>query len=162
MTKPKYTFKMPIGDWSNDGHGECDYFKIESNVPVEEVREAHFLIHEKTGIDLSKVCSEYQEPYLTFEDVDKLLELGFNKDFILDFDEELFEKAKSKNKPELYEENTNGVDSETVAHIWVFLLNKVYAEMELKIILDKEEMLVFYGFDKKGRHIESPGYGCFY
>ena len=162
MTKPKYTFKMPIGDWSDDGHGQCDYFQVESDVPVEEVREAHFLIKEKTAIDIGNVCSEHQEPYLMFEDVRKLLDLGFNKDLISDFDEELFEKAKAENEPDYYEENADGVDSETVAHIWLFLLNKVNPDMNLKIIPDKEEMLVFYGSDKKGRFIESPGYGCFY
>ena len=162
MTKPNYTFKMPIGDWSSDGHGQCEYFKIQSDVPLEEVREAHFLIHEKTGIDISKICSEYQEPYLFFNDVVQLINLGFDTSLILDFDAELLEKAREKNDPEIYEGNTDGVDAETVAHIWLFLLNQVNQDMNLKIIPDEEEMLVFYGFDKKGRHIESPGYGCFY
>ena len=162
MTGVKNVLKIPIGDWSNDGHGQCDYYKVESNVLVEEVREAHFLIKEKTGIDVGKVCSEYQEPYLTFQTVETLINLGFNTNLILDFDEKLFEKAKSANNPDYYEGNADGVDSETIAHIWLFLLNKVNPEMNLKIIPEKEEMLVFYGRDKKGRHINSPGYGCFH
>lgn len=162
MTKTKYTFKMPIGDWSDDGHGQCDYYKVESDVPVEGVREAHFLIKEKTAIDIGNICSEYEKPYLMFEDVCKLLDLGFDKTLISDFNEKRFEKAKEEDEPDFYDGNTNGVDSETVAHIWTFLLNKVNPNMNLKIVPDKEEMLVFYGFDEKGRHIDSPGYGCFY
>lgn len=24
-------FSLPIGDWSNDGHGTCEYFTVEAN-----------------------------------------------------------------------------------------------------------------------------------
>lgn len=161
MTKAKFHFKMPIGDWSSDGHGLCSYYKIESDFPVENVREAHFKVKEKTGIDLESLCSDYEDSYLPFTIIKALLEFGFNKDLILDFDEELFNVALRNNEPEEYDENSNGVDAETVANIWLFLLNHVNPELNLKIIPDKEEMLVFYGFDEKGRHISCPGYGCF-
>ena len=54
-----YQFKLPIGDWSSDGHCVCEYYLVSSNRPVEEVREAHYKINEKTGIDIESECSEY-------------------------------------------------------------------------------------------------------
>lgn len=161
MTKAKFHFKMPIGDWSSDGHEKCEYYKIESDFPVEEVREAHFLIQKKSGIDLENLCSEYGDDKLSFEVIKILLELGFNKNLIVDFNEKLFNIALENNDPEEYDEDSNGVDGSTVAHIWVFLLNHVNPELNLNITPDKGEMLVFYGFDEKGRHISNPGYGCF-
>jgi hypothetical protein len=36
-----FTFQIPIGDWSNDGHGLCDYFTVVSNKTIEEFGEAY-------------------------------------------------------------------------------------------------------------------------
>lgn len=38
----KYKFKIPIGDWSGDGHSKHEDYLIESNKPVEQVRELYF------------------------------------------------------------------------------------------------------------------------
>lgn len=157
----KTIFKMPIGDWSEDGHGKCDYFRVQSDLPLEEVRETHFNILEKTGIDLSKLCANYEDSKIPFETIQKLIELGFNTDGILD--EALYNKAKNSEDSDVYDENSDGVYSEDIASIWIFLLNKTNENLNLKMIDDeKEKMLVFYGFDEKGRHIKSPGYGVFY
>lgn len=43
----EYLIKFPIGDWSNDGHGKCDWYMFKSNVPVEELRIAHFKVHDE-------------------------------------------------------------------------------------------------------------------
>lgn len=37
-----HQFRIPIGDWSGDGHGHCDWYTIRSNKPVEAWREAYF------------------------------------------------------------------------------------------------------------------------
>ena len=39
-----YKFVIPIGDWSEDGHGKHDDYVVTSNKPVEAVREAHYRI----------------------------------------------------------------------------------------------------------------------
>lgn len=43
----KYLFKLPIGDWSDDGHGYCKDFIIECNMPIEKVFDAYFITCEK-------------------------------------------------------------------------------------------------------------------
>lgn len=36
-------FKVAIGDWSNDGHGRCEWFRLRAEAStIEEVREAYF------------------------------------------------------------------------------------------------------------------------
>lgn len=37
----RFKFKIPIGDWSGDGHSQCDTFVLKCNYPVEAVRQAY-------------------------------------------------------------------------------------------------------------------------
>ena len=56
----KYLFKLPIGDWSGDGHSMCEYIKIRTNKTIEEVREGHFdLIKQFPKFDV--LFSEYEQ-----------------------------------------------------------------------------------------------------
>lgn len=142
----EYIFRLPIGDWSDDGHGDCEYYYIKSTKPVEEVREAHFLIEEKTGVNIHKICNDYENSYVSADIFNKLLELGFNDgvlgDYVIDGDNEVFLEAKD------------------MSDIWLFLLNQTDPELKLEAAYHKEpEMLPFYGFDEKGRHIGQVGYG---
>jgi len=54
-------FKITLGDWSNDGHGKKDNFIYQSDSSIEEIREAYKKGAEITGIDLSEICSEYED-----------------------------------------------------------------------------------------------------
>jgi hypothetical protein len=45
--KPRYLIKFPIGDWSDDGHGKCEWFIVKSNMPLQIVREAQFRLQDK-------------------------------------------------------------------------------------------------------------------
>ena len=137
----RYRFRMPIGDWSCDGHGRCDWYLCEANKPIEAVREAHFKITEVTNINIEKICSDYDDNSISSELYENLRELGF-----------------------VAEENLNEyimyLYSADMATLWVLLLNK--ADPELKIELVNEDgipMLPFYSFDQKNRHISFVGYG---
>ena len=158
----KYTFKMPIGDWSNDGHGNCEYYNVTSDLPLKEVREAHFKIGEVTGIDISKICSKHNDDVVEYDVMKRLLELGFDG-------KKLSEDLEGLVSPEgmIVEMNEDDYNDNSpftpddIANIWVFLLNEANEDLNLELI-DDVESIVFYGFDEKGRHIESPGYGVFY
>lgn len=50
-----YKFKVPIGDWSGDGHRQCDIFTVECNYGVEEVRQAYKDSCFKTNIQFNRV-----------------------------------------------------------------------------------------------------------
>lgn len=133
-----YKFRMSIGDWSDDGHGKHEDFIIESNHPVDVVREAHFRIKEVTGIDIEDFCCDYEDSSVPKEIENKLKDMGFE-----------FEYAGTTYAKEM-------------ALLWMFLLQKANPELELKIINDDIPNLHFYGCDKKRRHISFVGYGLFY
>jgi hypothetical protein len=147
MSESKYQFRMPIGDWSDDGHGECNEYIIGSNKPVEEVREAHFKIEEATGIDIHKIANDYMNSYMTKEQYDILQQLGLELEYLMQGNED-------------DEESYVSLDPEAMKDVWMFLLQKADPELEL---VDAEEnrlpMLPFYGFDDQKRHISFVGYG---
>lgn len=65
MMTEQYRFTIPIGDWSDDGHGKCEYFQFSSNLPVEEVREAYFVALEKhKDISPESFAYKYQDSEL--------------------------------------------------------------------------------------------------
>lgn len=138
-----YNFRMPIGDWSDDGHGKCTYYTVSSDLPVEDVREAHFAIYEKTGLDIGSICSEYEESSITTELFNDLVILGLD---IREFD--------------YPHEGEVEVSPEGMCHIWITLLNHVEPRLNLKKMEDLP-MLPFYGYDNKKRHINQVGYGCY-
>ena len=79
----KYKFKLPIGDWSQDGHNLCDYFTIESNVPVEECVDPYIEACQRWGID--KLCSECGYDTIDEDVRDFLVDEGFNRDLFPEF-----------------------------------------------------------------------------
>lgn len=149
MEAMDYEFKMPIGDWSGDGHGKCNYYRILSNKPVEQVREAHYKSKEATGIDINEICSEYHEDIMSKETADKLVALGFSPK-----EHDWMETCA--------QEDGIWVGPSGMAAIWCFLLMRTDPTLELEMRSeDSVPMLAFYGRDAKKRHIDFVGYGCF-
>jgi hypothetical protein len=142
----KYNFNLPIGDWSDDGHGKCDFVFVESNKPVEEVREVHFKIKEVTGIDIHNIANEYDES-------------------VIDEDDPVIEYLKSKEELRRNVEEYNGRYYATVdfmSDLWIMLLQDTDPTLKLKkVVAEKIPMLSFFGYDEKKRHIGFVGYGTF-
>ena len=136
-----YRFYLPIGDWSNDGHGKSEMVLVKSNVPVGQAREAHFRIKEATGIDIHSFCDDYEDWAVPAEIVEKLNKLGFP------FEVEEGESAY--------------IEPDKMAALWMFLLQKANPAIRLKKDDEGIPMLPFYGSDEKGRHIDQVGYGLF-
>lgn len=83
MSKQNHVIKIPIGDWSGDGHERCEIFEIESNYPVFDLQEAYKASCKLVGvqfhneenfidIDIEKfwrddrlICTEYDDSCLT-------------------------------------------------------------------------------------------------
>ena len=139
-TDAVHRIKFPIGDWSDDGHGKCGYFMVESDKPVEDVREAHFKSKEVLGFGIGDICKDHEEAELKPEHKEKLEELGYNMN-VIDDDE--------------YVETGELID------IWLFLLNHIDKDLNLKTTKSDIPSISFYGFDDKKRHLETPGYGLF-
>lgn len=137
--KPIYRFIMPIGDWSGDGHKRCDYFTIESNKPIKDIREAHFNIKTKTGIDIETICTNARHATIPTDILTKLKAYGYTPS-------------------NCYGDETIPCSND-MATIWAILLMKADPELDLTIIVEEElEMIPFTGYDEKGRHIGNVGY----
>jgi hypothetical protein len=83
--KDKYAIKIPIGDWSNDGHSQCEIITISSNYPVEDLQNAYKASCKLTGVQLNHnedytglgigrkyghkrlICTEYEESCISSE-----------------------------------------------------------------------------------------------
>ena len=138
-----YRFYMTIGDWSGDGHNQSEDFLIESNYPVERVREAHFQMKNTIGINIEDICSEFEEDEIDPETVKKIRELGFR-----------FENSSGMG---------DGIISvPEMASLWVFLLMKTDKDLKLEIIENNTPTLHFFGYDEQNRHWGSVGYGLFH
>lgn len=139
------TFQMPIGDWSYDGHGRCEAFLATSDKPLWEVREAHFGIKEKLGIDI-----EFDGDHLSGDEVRKLRLLGYDL-----AEKDAIGFPAGYDDPDEYCPSVDGL-----IDLWVFLLNTVNPELNVALLKKPEyPMLQFYGDDSNGRHISSVGYG---
>lgn len=77
-----YKFKLPIGDWSDDGHGKCDKYLIESN--TDPVNLVDMYIHLDKKMKIGEFCAEYQDRNLTEDQVDMIKEMGLDPDKYVD------------------------------------------------------------------------------
>lgn len=150
----KNQFYLPIGDWSKDGHGECEKILIESDSSLEDIREAHFKIEEKTGIDIHEIANEYEDNTMKSDTCLEIIELG------LDINNYLSEMYEELRKDNILDEKIYYIESYGMGKLWVDLLNKTDKSLNIKICENKEIPIIhFYGFDRKGRHIKTVGYG---
>lgn len=139
----RHRFKIPIGDWSGDGHGKCDYFEATAAKPVEAVREAYFAAKTK----LPKCCPEefceaYGDSSISTETRALLREAGAP----IPSDETM--------------DNDYGFSPANMAAVVVWFLNQGDAELAVQLEpVESVPSLAFYGMDAKNRHIGFIGYG---
>lgn len=136
-----YKFRMSIGDWSDDGHGKHEDFIVQSNAPVEIVREAHFLMKNTLDFSIEDICHGYADCDIDSETTNAITDLGFDFEYIND--------GKACPYPE------------EMVRLWIFLLQKVNPNLKLMLIKDEIPDFHFYGFDEQNRHIGFVGYGLF-
>jgi len=139
-----HKFQLPIGDWSGDGHRQCDWFTIQSNKPVEEVREAHYKAV-KLPLNIEEFQDDYEPPPVSKKEIQAIRDCGLNPDDYLDY--YLPEKIRVKSPM-------------AMAQLWIDLIMKADPSIELKL-LPEPNMLPLYGSDSQGRSIGFVGYGLF-
>lgn len=145
-----YKFKIPIGDWSGDGHGKDEDYYIESSLPVEEVRELYFQACEKLGFTLDghdklTPCGEYEEYTFKQETIDALKNFGIE-----------ISPIKEAQWIEEY------IGTDEMCDLVLNFIKTQDKNLILKRIPDNDyPMFQFYGYDEKKRHIGYFGYGLF-
>lgn len=74
-----HKFEIPIGDWSHDGHGKCDYFTVESSEPlsyVNELYESAKQIH--PDLNPEEFCNDYEDSVIPENVYKRMKLLGFD------------------------------------------------------------------------------------
>lgn len=142
-----YKIKFPIGDWSDDGHGKCETFIVESNRDVSEVREAHFACKERLGFEIGDICHKYGDSDIKSDLSQKLNKLGILDGIVFDMEQD-FEKG-------IY------LSPDEMVQIWLAILMHISPSMKLRIVDDDIPYINFYGVDGAKRHLSTPGYGLF-
>jgi hypothetical protein len=142
-----FKFKMPIGDWSDDGHGKCDYYIVESNKDIEAIVLAYIETDKIHNIS-NQVC-EYEEYELDQDFVDYLNTIGLDGTSYL--------------------EDTDGlsIESHSLATLVIDLMMHDDRTLELKIVPDSDMPMLNNWTAQKvkgisgGGVISLPGYGLF-
>lgn len=136
-----YKIKFPVGDWDDNGHGSCEWFIVESNKPVEAVREAHLRFKEISKFDIGQIVNEYQEPKLNVNQYDYLDENNLLPEDDLNFD-------------------PDDVTPEDVIEIWLNCL--MHADETLVLTVDESTQgLPSIVMENQPDTIRTPGYGAF-
>ena len=53
--------KLNLGDWSEDGHNQTKVVILEVNKTVKEIQDAYLKSCKDSGVELDRLCSEYNE-----------------------------------------------------------------------------------------------------
>lgn len=138
--------RFPIGDWSRDGHSQCEYYVMESNKSVSSVREIHFNAIERLGFDIGKICCDNEDTEISDSILKKLRSAKF---------------CINKNDKRYFDNGDYCMNFMGVLHLWIDILKFIDPTLKLEEVEDNASDINFYGFDKEGRHLNTPGYGVF-
>ena len=105
MTNEKL-YKIPVGDWSDDGHGECDNYYITTNYSASEMRQAYKDTCKKIGLQLNHntdyteiegmstwknwryLLTDYEQNTIEEDALDILLSHGFDISIAEEYEED--------------------------------------------------------------------------
>lgn len=152
-----FEFEIKIGDWSDDGHGKCDSYRVKSNKPVKDAREAYFTAKAKLPPHLcpENFMRKYEDFSLPENVYTDAKERGF--DFFAGWEGD--ERLTEEKLPEFLKYPQ--CDTERMCRYVIWFLKQGDSELELEMVPEVNS-LSFYGFDEKKRHIGFIGYGLFH
>lgn len=129
----RYPFKIPIGDWSNDGHGRCEYFYATAAKSVKDVEKAwkHAVMTAPPDTCPHTFCDEYQDSCVSDEVLEALTKAG----------------APVR---EAWRGQECGLDPADMAAIVVWFLNLGDSNLDARLELEVPRL-----------HIDAIGYGLF-
>lgn len=164
MTNKICKVKLPIGDWSDDGHGECDYYLLNTTHSAEQMRRAYYESEKKTGLTFryryndnparyKSICTEYEESYINEDQIEGLIKAGFDFEILDLYGEEI---------PTLDNMTYDMIyigDSEQIAKMILWFIGLSLRDFEYEFVKDDGyETLTQYG---AGNFSHQFGYGVF-
>ena len=136
--------RIPIGDWSGDGHGQCEWFSASSVKALADVREAYFAACDDIPADLhpENICRNYEDSKVSTKSAAQIRAMsGID-----------ISNGDTDSAGNVY------VDLYAFAKYVVWFINT--GDHTVDAILEpRPDILQFSGFDEKGRHIGFIGYG---
>lgn len=145
MSKKRFKFQIPIGDWSDDGHGKCQYFTASSFKSFEDVCRAYEKAKEKFKDDdfsPESFCNEYESSSVDPKTIDLMKKHGFYTDDMGDFEDFYVDE---------------------MADFVVWFINQGDPELKVKLEVDPVPCLNNWQYSKivKGKTLDQFGYGMF-
>jgi len=164
---------LVLGDWSHDGHGQTDKVLLESNFPVEVVREAYIDSCRLTGVqfnnneDFTKVkrgweealdmqiLTEYDSPNITLKQFKVLYEHGLKVEMLAEWNNE--------NPIDYSEESEKGyfISKEAFIQLWIWFVCLSNKDLVLIESQQHETIPCINGHGEKTL-ISGFGYGIYY
>lgn len=71
-------FRVAIGDWSGDGHSQCDYVHIRANKTMKEVQKAYNTAKKELPdvLNPENFCSDFEDSRVPSDVIDEAEKLG--------------------------------------------------------------------------------------
>jgi len=126
----QYTHRLVIGDWSDDGHNQKDFFTFKSNFSEEEIQNAYLRAVEHTKVSLHNdfqddsdchaILCDYEESKVYDEDWNRLVDGNVNMSVL--------EESTD------YEDGGYWMSSKDVAILFLQMVKSQLEEFEYEII----------------------------
>ncbi|MGG2091331.1 hypothetical protein AB1283_01015 [Bacillus sp. S13(2024)] len=163
----KTLFKVPVGDWSEDGHNQSKDFYVYCNYPVEQMRQAYKDTCKKIGLQMNHntnyigieirgfrswryLLTEYEESSICEDAVEILLEHGFEFDGI--------DGDRDENNKFVLQKAAFSEEGVLNLFMW-FISYSMPEDFEWEQVTFNAEPIVGYWCDGLNHQI---GYGVFY
>lgn len=143
-----YTFKVNIGDWSDDGHGRNEVIVIESTEPNEKVQDAFCSAGKRIGVivnDRFIIAEDYEDYRLSNEHAQLLTDAG------VQFEDILYNDGTEEEPDYMFEGG-----AESMAQL---VMRIAQSELDFDYKITTDSVPNFNGY--WGRNNISIGYGLF-
>lgn len=146
-----YTFVVPIGDWSDDGHGKCDMLYVKTNTSRATLFPNYASNVALFGFGLDEIASNYEDSLLPRDAYEILMRHDFQKYAVDEEWGEYFPGGPQEDSDEIY------LSTEKMLDIVMFFYGYGIEDFEWEPVKLNYPSLVGWGTP-----VTSVGYGLFY
>lgn len=132
------TFEIPIGDWSDDGHGRCSHYSIQTDKTLAEVQKAYDAAKKRfPGLDPEKFAEDYEDNSVPQSVIDAAKKWGLKIDDVIE--------------PNYEDEENFHIDADGMIKYVCRFIMLVDPDLNLKVAKSKNRL-----------HTHHIGYGLFH